>query len=151
MSTLALLTAAILSASPGMRPSVAARYAADIAAATTTLEAGLMLVVTAKAESDFRFSVETCDIVGDNGAARSLYQLHSEHYAGHSVDEICSSNRLASRLAARALGRFRRVTGSVELAFARYVGTSAADRRVKRRIELFERLAAEVADGGGEI
>lgn len=143
MTLTVLLTAAILSAAPQLDRAAAARYAADMASAAGDLEDGIMLVATAAEEGGFRRQVEQCVVTGDSGEAISLYQLHKHHLGRHSREEVCASNRLASRLAMASLARVRRFAGSAELAFARYIGVKhIEDVRVRRRTALYNRLLA---------
>ncbi len=141
MIPVAAILIALATAAPHVPAEARARYAADIAAATDDLEVGLALVATATVESDWRGTVASCTVVGDHGAALGLYQLHAQWYGGHTAEEVCASNRLSSRLAARAIAQLRRVTGSYETALYRYVGCKRLDDpRVAKRLELFRKL-----------
>ncbi len=141
MIPVTVILLALATAAPRVPLDVRARYAADIASVVDDVETGLALVATAKVEADWRGEVETCAVTGDHGAALGLYQLHDHWLAGHSHAEVCASNRLSTRLAARAIEQLRRVTGSYEAAFLRYVGaTRPDDARVSKRVELFRAL-----------
>lgn len=80
------------------------------------------LLSVAYHESGFRADVQDCTIRGDMGRSISLYQLHigpARH--GHSAEEICTDNLLATRLALRYLARTAR-RGSVYGMFWGYAG-----------------------------
>lgn len=150
MIPVALVFAAITLVAPGVPKADRARYAADIAATAPTLELAKAMIATAVAESDLRPAIERCECKDrecdpdPTGKARAvgLYQLHWYHFAGHTAEEICRSNRLASSLTARTLSALVTRYGTVEEALRVYVGTSVrrTDRRVKRRLELFGRM-----------
>jgi len=126
------------------------RYAGDIAATAPNIVVGKAMVATAITESDFRPAIERCDCKekecdpDKSGVPRAvgLYQLHRYYYAGHTAAEICSSNRLSSELVARAIVGLAARAGGMEEALRFYVGVSVGrdDRRVKRRLDLFEQL-----------
>ena len=80
------------------------------------------LLSVAYHESGLREDVQDCTVRGDKGRSISLYQLHvgpARH--GHTADEICSDNLLATRLALRYLARTAR-RGSVYGMFSGYAG-----------------------------
>jgi hypothetical protein len=141
MTLATILITAILSAAPQLDHASATRYGTDMASAAGSVEDGIMLVATAAEEGGFRKQVETCAVTGDGGDAISLYQLHKEHLGRHTREEVCASNRLATRLAMASLARVRRIAGTAELSFARYIGvTRLDDVRVRRRTALYQRL-----------
>jgi hypothetical protein len=141
---------------PGVSRANRARYAADIAATAPNVMIGKAMVATAVVESDMREAIERCECTekecdrdADGKAhAVGLYQLHSYHFAGHTADEICGSNRLASELAARWLRELVARTGDVEEALRVYVGTSVrrTDPRVKRRLDVLDQLMSVHSD-----
>jgi hypothetical protein len=146
----ALVFAAITLVAPGVPKGDRARYAADIAATAPSFDIARAMIATAVTESDLRPAIERCECKAGEcdpdptGKARAvgLYQLHWYHFAGHTAEEICRSNRLASALTARTLSALvARYGGDVEEALRVYVGTSVrrTDRRVRRRLELFRR------------
>jgi hypothetical protein len=147
----ALVFAAITLVAPGVAKVDRARYAADIAATAPSLVIAKAMIATAVTESDLRPTIERCecpdgecdrDATGKIGAY-GIYQLHWFHFGGHTAAEICGSNRLASELTARMFsGLVARLGGDVEEALRVFVGTSVkrTDPRVKRRLELFDRL-----------
>lgn len=146
----ALVVAAIALAAPWVSKVDRVRYAADIAAAAPNLVTAKAMVATAIVESDMRPAIERCECKerecdrDRSGHARAvgLFQLHWYHFAGHTAEEICGSNRLAAELAARTLLGLAARTGGMVQALRVYVGTSvsAEDPRVKRRLEIFELL-----------
>jgi len=154
MTLSALFTSAILSLAPSLPPETATRYASDIALAVgDDLELGLMLVVTAKAEADFREDIERCNCKrwecdadkNGNPLALSLFQLHFYWWDGHEPEEICASNTLATALAAREFRIHRTMVGGDTLkALRRHVGhlVDPNDRRVIERPKNFLRLMA---------
>jgi hypothetical protein len=147
----AAVAAAILLAAPWVPRETRVRYAGDIAAAAPNLTTAKAMIATAIVESDFRGAIERCecterecdrDATG-HAQAVGLYQLHWYHFNGHTAEEICGSNLLASQLAARTLsGLAARLGGDMQEALRVYVGTSVrrGDRRVKRRLEIFDLL-----------
>jgi len=146
----ALVVGWITAAAPWVSKVDRTRYAADIAATAPNVVTGKAMVATAITESDFRPAIERCECKEKecdpdaSGVPRAvgLYQLHRYHYAGHTAEEICGSNRLASELAARALTGLAARAGGMEEALRVYVGISVGrdDRRVKRRLDLFDLL-----------
>lgn len=147
----ALVVAAIALVAPWVSKVDRARYAADIAAASPNLVTAKALVATAAVESGFRPAIERCECKEkecDAGQAFGIYQLHAYHFAGHTAEEVCSDNRLASVLAARTLSWLAKRPGGMAEALRVYVGTfvRADDPRVKRRLELFDRLMEVHAD-----
>jgi len=153
----AAVAAWIALVAPGVPKANRTRYAADIAATAPTVMIGKAMVATAVAESDFRDAIERCECKEkecDPDAkgvplAVGIYQLHRYYHFGHTVEEICGSNRLSSELVARALsGLVARVGGDVEEALRVYVGTSVrrTDRRVKRRLDALEQLMGDHPD-----
>jgi hypothetical protein len=150
MIPVAVVAAWIALVAPGVPKASRARYAADIAATAPSVEIARAMVATAVAESDLRDAIQRCEC--KNGEcdpdptghvrAYGIYQLHWFHFAGHTADEICASNRLASKLVARTLSGLVARTGDVEEALRVYVGTSVrrTDRRVKRRLDVLEQL-----------
>jgi len=150
MIPVAAVIAAIALVAPWVSKVDRARYAADIAAASPNLVVAKALVATAVTESDFRGAIERCECTGKECdidkfgrvSAFGLFQLHRYHFGGHTAEEICASNRLSVELAARALSGLAARFGGWEEALRVYVGTTVRreDRRVKRRLELFDRL-----------
>jgi hypothetical protein len=141
----ALVVAAIALVAPWVSKVDRARYAADIAAAAPNLVTAKAMVATAAVESGFRGRIERCECTAkecDGGLAHGIYQLHAYHFAGHTAEEVCTDNGLASELAARTLTWLATRVGGMEEALRVYVGTSVRreDPRVKRRLELFELL-----------
>jgi hypothetical protein len=146
----ALVVGWIALAAPWVSKVDRARYAADIAATAPSIVVGKAMVATAITESDFRPAIERCECKAREcdrdpaGVPRAvgLYQLHRYYYAGHTAEEICASNRLSSELAARALSGLAARAGGMEEALRVYVGASVRrdDRRVKRRLDLFDQL-----------
>lgn len=127
------------------------RYAADIATAAPDIETGIALVVTGWEETHFRARLERClcePSECDGGAAFGLYQLHAHWLMGHSSSDVCTDNGLSTALAARTLGILRRRAGTVEGAFARYVGAPPTDRRIVRRARLYQQLLRGLASAG---
>lgn len=142
MIPVAIVAAAIIAAAPWVSKENRARYAADIAATAPNVETARAMVATVTVESGFRGDVEQCNCREDecdDGEAISLYQLHWYHFAGHTADEICASNRLASELAARVLTGLAKRTGGMVEALRVYIGAEVRhdDPRVKRRVEIF--------------
>jgi hypothetical protein len=133
-----------------------ARYASDIAAAAPSLTIAKAMIATAVTESDMRPAIERCECTerecdrdaSGKAHAVGLYQLHSFHFRGHTAEEICGSNRLASELVARTLSGLVAQTGDVEEALRIYVGTRVrrTDPRVARRLELFDLMMGGHAD-----
>lgn len=157
MIPVALVLAAIVLVAPGVPRADRARYAADIAATAPNLGVAKAMIATAVVESDMRSTIERCECAGrecDRDAAghigaHGIYQLHWFHFRGHTAEEICGSNRLASELVARTLaGLAARYGGDMEEALRVYVGTSVkrTDRRVKRRLDIFATLMGGHAD-----
>jgi hypothetical protein len=151
MIPVAAVVAAIALAAPWVSKPERARYAADIAAAAPNLLTAKAMVATAAVESGFRSSIERCECTArecDAGQAHGIYQLHAFHFAGHTAAEVCASNRLASVLAARILEWLAKRPGGMTEALRVYVGTfvRADDPRVKKRLELFDRLMEGHAD-----
>lgn len=140
---------------PTLPAADAAQYAADISAvAGDDVELAVALVATAD-EEGLHFSPRIarcecksteCDRDARTGRATAygLYQLHKFWFAGRTADEICASNRLSTQLAAKALVFLRKNhgRGSIRAAMRWYVGCPANDRRVTRRVAVFERLWA---------
>ena len=145
MIAASVVALAIATAAPHVSAEARARYADDIAAASSDLETALALVTMARFESDFRHDVESCSVTGDGGRALGLYQLHGHWLGRHHAQAVCSSNRLSTQLAASAFTRLRGPNG-VEEAFARYLGAKPTDRRVANRMKLYRQLV-EVAGG----
>lgn len=157
MIPVAAVVAAIALAAPWVGKESRARYAADIAAAAPDVVTAKAMVATAITESDFRPEIERCECkerecdpdAAGRPRAVGLYQLHWYYYGGHTAEEICGSNRLASKLAARLLTSLAaRYGGDMEEALRVYVGASVRreDRRVKRRLELFGLLMGVHSD-----
>jgi hypothetical protein len=140
----AVVALAIRIAAPGTPDPLVQRYAADYAAVSQNLDEALALVATARVEGAFDPRVEDCRRTGDHGRAISEFQLQRYWWAGHSRREICGSNRLAARLALRALKRLGFCRGSWWPAFRAYVGCRASDARVTYRARLFGRLQREL-------
>ena len=146
----ALVVAAIALAAPWVSKVDRARYAEDIAAAAPNLVIARALVATAVTESDFRPAIERCECKGKEcdadkfGQVRAfgLYQLHAHHFAGHTAEEVCASNRLSTLLAARVLSGLEKQAGGMEEALRFYIGISVSpkDWRFRRRVELFDLL-----------
>lgn len=132
---------------------LAARYADDIAvAADGDVEMALALVVTQRAESDFREDVEHCHCkkgecdAGPDGKATAFsgFQLHAMWLRGHTARDVCASNRLAASLAAQALRELKAKRGTWRSAFRAYVGAnSESDERLRDRGKQFEQLLRE--------
>jgi hypothetical protein len=141
------LALAIVTATPAgasLSHDQAARYSADIAAVAEDVEEAIALSIVANYESDWRASVASCEVTGDDGRAVSIYQLHAHHLHGHSREDVCKDNRLATRLAAQVLGQLHRAIGTWRDTFARYVGTwRRYDPRVVKRDALFQRLTTK--------
>ncbi len=142
--TPALVAIVIATAHPNIAPARAQHLAEDIAAETETSEEVNALVATMEVESGMREEVETCAITGDHGRAISLYQMHRQWWEGHTRREVCTSNRLATRLALHTLHALGGDHGYWIDAFHLYVGgsTSRNDPRIARRRRLFEVLQA---------
>lgn len=131
-------------AQPNVGQERAAEVAGDIAAAVgEDLSEALLLVVTAQGESSFRREVEACRVTGDHGQAFSAYQLHREHFGHHTRSEICRDPVLAAELAQRALSG----DGSIAERVGRFMGREPADKEVRRRAALFDRLMTEASRG----
>jgi hypothetical protein len=126
------------------------RLASDIAAEVDTLDEMNATIATAVIESGLRDAVETCHVVGDNGRAWSLYQLNADKWKrGHTKTEICSSNRLATRLAVQALRELGGSSGHWTHALRAYVGAkNPRDVRVASRVGLFVRLRRDAIRRG---
>jgi hypothetical protein len=142
MIPVALVAAAIFVAAPWVSTENRARYAADIAAVAPDLETARALVATAAVESGFRGTIERCECREgecDRGLAVSLYQLHRYHFHGHTAEEICSSNRLATELTARVLSGLAKRVGGMGEALRVYVGVEVRrdDPRITKRIAIF--------------
>jgi lambda repressor-like predicted transcriptional regulator len=141
----AYILAALLSLSPVLQKDVprAERYAADIvAAAQGDIDLALALVVTAEGESTFLDSREDCTVTGDKGASVSLYQLNrwAGAWQGYTREAICSSNTLATKLAAEWLVMQRLKMGDWRGAIRAYIGCPVGDARAVRRVRNFWRL-----------
>ena len=151
MIPVALVVGWIALVAPWVSKANRARYAADIAATAPNVMIAKAMVATAVVESDMRATIERCECTGKecdvdasgHASAFGIYQLRWFHFGGHTAEEICASNRLASALTARMLsGLVARSGGDVEEALRIYVGTSVkrTDWRVKKRIDLLEQL-----------
>lgn len=135
----------LTSPDPGVVPSQmsarrATRYATDIARACWgDLDCETFLTTQAKNEGGFDHDHETCAKVGAQGEI-TLYQIKPEWYDGHTKEQICASNALASMLTARCFFWLRGYTkGSSKGALKFYMG-------VRRNLEaLEERWAKFVA------
>lgn len=127
-------------ASPGIDQKIRDRYAADYAAEARSCDEAFALVATARVEGAFDPRVEDCRRTGDRGRSVSMFQLQRHWWGGHSRREVCGSNRLASRLALRALRKLGLTKGSWWPAFRAYVGCRASDERVAYRARLYGRL-----------
>jgi len=121
--------------------------ARDISTVTgNDAEKAKMLVTTGAIETGFKERYTRCDCEPrecDDGAAISVYQLHSYWWGVNSRESICSSNLLATRIAAQALSFLRSRAGAKE-ALRIYVGrnVSVSDPRIKARWELWEKLSS---------
>lgn len=67
-------------------------------------------------ESGLRPHIERCDCTHgdgncDHGHAYGLPQIHAEHLAGHSREEVCADRALQIQLAMRWLAKIRKVCG----------------------------------------
>jgi hypothetical protein len=155
MTLVELFTTAILTLAPNMQQETATRYATDVEnAVDTDIELGIALVVTMNAEATARpEDIERCVYKpweGDRDArgkprALGLYQLHFYWWEGHSAEEICASNTLATILAAREMRIHRAATrGNMHRALRRHVGYNIdpKDRRVINRPKNYDRLLA---------
>lgn len=121
----------------------AALLAGPIAEAAPTVEDGLLLAVTLDAEGGVRPKVLDCRILGDNGHAFGGYQLHTQHFHGHSVGEVCRDPKLQAELALRALSHGR----TIRTRIAAFMGRRENDREVSRRVTRFERLLRAAGKG----
>jgi hypothetical protein len=151
MDLATIVTAAIVSLHPHISGEMIDVYASDISAAVeeecghdeeSCVSLALALVVVQDAESTWRESVSTCQILGDGGRAATGFQLHQHWWGGLSRREICGSNRLAAIRAARALTVLAGRTGGMRQALQRYVGCYASDPRAVRRRDTLRRLKA---------
>ena len=120
------------------------RQATDIAmVADADIDGGSMLVVTGTSESGYRKEIERCECKPhecDRGNAVSVYQLQKYWWAGHTAQEICKDNRLATFLAYKALVSMRD-RADARSALRLYVGRlSDDDPRVNPRITLYNQL-----------
>jgi hypothetical protein len=155
MTLVEIFATAILTLAPSMQVDTATRYATDIEnAVDADLELGMALVVTMNAEATARpEDIEHCIYKaweGDRDAkgkprALGLYQLHYYWWDGHSRDEICASNTLATTLAAKEMRNHIGVTrGNWHRALRRHVGydIDPKDPRVINRPKNFDRVLA---------
>lgn len=135
----------LLMATPWLTANERELQARDIATVTgNDAEQAKMLVTTGAVETGFRERYSHCDCREgecDDGAAISVYQLHSYWWGTNSRELICSSNLLATKIAANALSHLRRQVGARN-ALKYYVGrnVSESDPRIKARFELWDRL-----------
>jgi hypothetical protein len=141
------IAVAILLAAPWVSNGAAKRYADDIAAVTTDRDEALMLVTTARHESDFRADVESCRVTGDRGRAFTLYQLHRSHFGSTPKSLACADNRVATGLALDTLSRIRRAGATPRVTFAKYIGTKETSKRVVDRLVTYEYLQKAVGNG----
>lgn len=132
----------------------AARYAQDIVDASAgDVELAVALVATGDEEGlHFNPRIERCECKGKEcdadpktGVARAygLFQLHKYWWSGHTPDEICSSNKLSTELAAKALVFLRKNHGGIRRAVRLFNGAPADDPRIVRRWRVFDRLWAD--------
>jgi hypothetical protein len=134
----AIVLVAILNLAPWLSHDQAISYAKDIAkVCNNNVPLCATLTVVANAEGSFTKAVETCKIVGDEGKAISLYQLHPHFYGRYTPEEICSNNRLATSIAGKILYGFILVAG-VEGAFKLYAGiTSDNHPKIVKRMNMY--------------
>lgn len=135
----------LLVASPWLSREERETQATDIARVAKDDIQVRMLVTTGVIETGFRERFTRCECKPgecDNGAALSVYQLHSFWYVPYSRDQVCSSNYLATWLASKALTSLRKQVGPRE-ALRIYVGerVSDSDPRIKARFELWDWLS----------
>jgi len=149
MELISIVAAAIVSLAPNLSGEQVDEYASDIAAAVDEecghddahcVELALALVVVQHEESSWRKSVETCRVTGDGGRAISMFQLHRHWWGKNTRGQMCASNRLAAKRAAFAMRTLSGPERSMGLAFRRYVGCTASDRRAVRRRDTLRRL-----------
>lgn len=150
MIPVAVVVAAIAAVAPWVSRENRARYAADIASVSPNLETAHALVATASVESDFRPTIERCECPDGECdrdkdgrmTAHGLYQLHAYNFGGHTAEEICSSNRLATQLAARMLLGLAARRGGMREALRIYIGAEVRrdDPRFKKRLDMFDAL-----------
>lgn len=156
MNLSALILAAILRVIPSMPTDTARSYADDIAAAVDgadqPVELAMSMVATAYTETQMAPRLARCACKpfecdgrdARTGAFRalSIYQLHKQWRGSWRDAEVCADNRLASKLAAKALVTLRKRHGTIRKAMRWYVGCSATDRRVTARLKTYETLIA---------
>lgn len=135
----------LLVASPWLSREERERQATDISRVATDDIQVRMLVTTGTVETGFRERFTHCECKPgecDDGAALSVYQLHSYWYTPYTREQVCSSNYLATWLASKALGSLRRQYGPRE-ALRVYIGArvSVSDIRVTARYELWDWLS----------
>jgi hypothetical protein len=139
----AAVAVAIHLALPGVSDALATRYAADIAAVSTTREQALLLVTIARHESDFRPAVERCEVTGKVGEV-TLYQLHPAWLDLRTRRRVCESNREAAKVAAGRVAQFWEKTGGPIGTLMRYAGRAKIDRRIRDRLVTYEMLNKEI-------
>lgn len=154
----AVVAAALMVAAPWIKDGPRSRYAGDIALAADDIETAHALIATGVAESDFRSTIEHCDCAENEcdrdasgkPTAVGLYQLHYYHWNGHTPAQICADNRLSTKLAARALLKLAARVGTMREALRVYVGAgvSKRDRRIVKRLDIFDKLTTEGAGQG---
>ena len=98
-----------------------------------------LLLAVAIRESSLRYRVETCEVLGDNGAAVGLWQTHAR---GLRRELLCRGGmRAQAREAVRHL--LRVCGGSPEERVACYAGRKPDHWIVRDRLALAGRLTAE--------
>jgi hypothetical protein len=90
---------------------ISLQKAAEAAAKETPLPGGeaatkKLLLAIARHESGFRSDVIRCRLKGDGGKAHGAYQIHPEGFGSHTSAEVCGSDRLQARLAAKILAKY---------------------------------------------
>jgi hypothetical protein len=138
------IAVAIHLALPGVPNATANRYAADIAAVAETREEALLLVTVARHESSFDPRVERCEVKGSVGEI-TTYQLRADRMSPEQRERLCSSHRVAAKIARDRLARFLGKNGTVRNALMLYAGrTNPNDKRIEARVATFERLDREI-------
>jgi hypothetical protein len=134
-----IIAAAVHNLAPYLPNQRIMEIARPIAAAARTIDEGVRLTVVNFRESSFLKKYETCEELGDKGAAYTSYQLHVRHWFRYGSERVCSDPRLAAWITVCAMG-----DGTTAEQFARHMGRKPNDREVLKRVAFYEEIMSNI-------